>query len=162
MPGGPSSDTAMQLVKQSSQTTASLQSSSLQVSVCGKRINVSRAKARESLQSLQGMVRHAVGMEAHCFCFFDVDGRELFLDGEILDAIDQGKTPLQATLSDHAVHDFEQRREELAQMQWKVMRDQLSNLTASLQGIQSQTQDLRDQFEVYKREQRQNMDRMKA
>merc|ERR1719460_150369 len=91
-------------------------------------------------------------MESHSFCFWDANGRELPNDYEICDSIDRGSIPIQATLVGHAVHDIELQREELAQMQWKVMRDQFTALSIQLQAVRRQSNECYEQMKQQRQE----------
>lgn len=131
---------------------AMLGSEYVQVLVCGQLIQIRRDEAKASIERLQEAVQRAVGMESHSFCFWDANGRELPNDYEICDSIDRGSTPIQATLVGHAVHDIELKREELAQMQWKVMRDQFSALSIQLQAVRRQSDACYEQMKQQRQE----------
>lgn len=124
----------------------------VQVLVCGQLVQIHVDDAKASIERFEEALRQAVGMEAHSFCFWDVNGRELPNDHAICHSIDNRLTPLQATLVGHAVHDIELQREELAQMQWKVMRDQFTALTIQIQAIRRQSEECQNQMRQQKQQ----------
>lgn len=132
----------------------------LLVSACGRSVPLS-LEAGSSLTSLQSQLQTALHMEGQTFQFFDVQGTSLSSDQEIQDAVVRGQTPLCATLSDASIHYIENRREELAQMQWKLMRDQVTGATGKVAELNRRVQELSESLSTRMKEEKSNADRLR-
>jgi len=118
----------------------------LVVRVCGRSVvfqqNVS------SLAEILGVLRNELGMHDQVFEVYDSVGQKLIIDADMVQAMSDGKVPFTATLSDASIHYIENRREELAQMQWKLIRDQQTQLNAKLNAICRQVSSLETGMEA--------------
>mmetsp|Transcript_123694 Transcript_123694/g.231423 ORF Transcript_123694/g.231423 Transcript_123694/m.231423 type:complete len:611 (+) Transcript_123694:85-1917(+) len=123
----------------------------LLINACGRTVALEMQCARTILD-LQSALQTKLQMEAQTFHFFDVHGATLATDAQVHDAITQGATPLCATLTDASIHFIENRREELAQMQWKLMRDQLGVVNVKMDAIGRQSRETQTELERYKQE----------
>mmetsp|Transcript_134023 Transcript_134023/g.244468 ORF Transcript_134023/g.244468 Transcript_134023/m.244468 type:complete len:620 (+) Transcript_134023:56-1915(+) len=123
----------------------------LVVNAMGTNVQVDMQYAH-SLSDLQSALQTILQMEGQSFAFYDVSGMTLSTDGDVHDAVAKGLTPLNATLTDAAIHHIENRREELAQMQWKLMRDQLTVIHSKMGAISRQVSDTQTQMEKHKQE----------
>jgi len=118
------------------------------VSVCGRLCHMNKL---DSLGSLQRELQQCLGIEQD-FDVCDNNGRRICTDQQLEDAISGQRLPLQASLSDASVHLIENRREELAQMQWKVMRDKMQSFSLDVAQLTKQISDLQQQLEVQGKE----------
>jgi hypothetical protein len=91
-------------------------------------------------------------MEGQLFQFFDVSGTTLATDAQLAEALSRGMTPLCATLTDASIHYIENRREELAQMQWKLVRDQMTAATGKIAALNRLVTEMQGQLESVKGE----------
>jgi len=123
----------------------------LLINACGRTVALEMQCARTILD-LQSALQTKLQMEAQTFHFFDVHGATLATDAQVHDAITQGATPLCATLTDASIHFIENRREELAQMQWKLVRDQMTAATGKIAAIARQVNGTQTQLEAHKNE----------
>jgi hypothetical protein len=94
---------------------------------------------------LKETVERGIGMQQDWIQFYDCQGTKLLTDEEVSTAVSEGRAPIHATVSDHSVHNFEQRREEFAHMQWKVMRDQFTVLSLQLGHTQQQLRNMQEE-----------------
>jgi len=115
--------------------------SSLIVSACGRSVPLQFGEG-SSLVALQSQLQQSLHMEGQTFQFFDVQGSALSTDVDIYNAVTGGLTPLCATLTDASIHYIENRREELAQMQWKLIRDQVTGATAKVADLNRRVQEM--------------------
>jgi hypothetical protein len=118
------------------------------VNVCGQQLQATwqRNEAPPSLAALKETVERGIGMQQDWIQFYDNNGTKLLTDEEVSTAISDGRAPIHATISDHSVHNFEQRREEFAHMQWKVMRDQFTVLSLQLGHTQQQLKNMQEEL----------------
>lgn len=130
------------------------------VSACGRTIGVDM-KYGTSLPDLQNALQNILVMEGQLFQFFDVTGIELQTDTQLTEAVSRGQTPLCATLTDASIHFIENRREELAQMQWKLVRDHMSGTTGKIAANSRQVAEFTAQFDSYKIQNNKNVENMK-
>jgi hypothetical protein len=79
-----------------------------------------------AIVEMQEALQKALQMPGKSFDFYDANGTFLVTDMQVGDAIDQELMPLRAMLSDTSLHTLEYEQQELAQMQWKVIRDQVA------------------------------------
>ncbi|CAJ1328041.1 unnamed protein product [Effrenium voratum] len=114
------------------------------VAVCGKLFHLNNL---HSLGGLQGELQHSLGIQEQEFEVSDSTGRRICTDKQLQDAVLSSQLPLQANLSDASVHLIENRREELAQMQWKVLRDKLRSSETDMHMLRMQVSDLQQQLE---------------
>jgi len=116
---------------------------SIPVNVCGQQVHAS-CGGSPSLKVLKEAVEVAMGIQQDWIEFYDRQGTKIMTDADVEAAIADERGPINATVAGHSVHSFEQRAEELAQMQWKVMRDQLTVI-----GLQmTKNQELLKELEV--------------
>eukprot|EP00747_Dinoflagellata_sp_TGD_P193190 gnl/TRDRNA2_/TRDRNA2_59033_c0_seq1.p1 gnl/TRDRNA2_/TRDRNA2_59033_c0~~gnl/TRDRNA2_/TRDRNA2_59033_c0_seq1.p1 ORF type:complete len:638 (-),score=152.65 gnl/TRDRNA2_/TRDRNA2_59033_c0_seq1:103-1941(-) len=133
---------------------------SVLISVCGRTCSISAHDAR-SLVDLQSALQRALQMEGQSFHFFDVNGGSLTTDQQVQEAIAQGMTPLCASLTDASIHYIENRREELAQMQWKLIRDHMTGATGKIVGLSREVEEMRHQFDSHKKEVQSHTERLR-
>lgn len=119
------------------------------VTVCGRLCPV---KNFDSVGSLQKELQSVLGVQEEDFDICDSSGQRICTDQQLESAISGQRLPLQAGLSDASVHLIENRREELAQMQWKVIRDKMQSYSADLLQLTRQMSDLQQQFEMQGKE----------
>jgi len=123
----------------------------LLVSACGRTCSVDMHHTR-SIQDLQAALQHKLQMDGQIFHICDINGQLLSTDMQVSDAIAQGLTPLCATLPDKSLHHLENRREELAQMQWKLVRDQMNGHNNGVTNLTRQVNELTFEFKNHHRE----------
>jgi len=131
----------------------------LLVNTCGRTLQVDIRCAR-SLPELTKNLQLQLQMEGQAFDFFDVNGTTLSSDAQVADAITKGHVPLYAALTDQAIHFIENRREELAQMQWKLVRDQMTAASGKMAALQRQVTEMQKDFEQFKQESTSVIDRV--
>jgi len=134
-------------------------SGQLLVSACGRTLSMDMQCAR-SVMELQNALQAQLQMESQSFNFFDVNGNTLSTDSEIREAIGKGLVPICATLTDASIHFIENRREELAQMQWKLVRDQMTAAGGKLVAMQRQSAEVEAQLHQYRQESTSLIDRV--
>merc|ERR1719162_2081130 len=100
-------------------------------------------------------------MEGQNFEIFNCMGSNLVTDGDLQDALSNGHVPLAASLSDSSIHYLENRREELSQMQWKLMRDQLSGVTEKIMQLGRRVGELNESLERQEKETYGSQDRLR-
>jgi len=123
----------------------------LVVKACGQTWQIDMKHAC-SLLELQKALQLESQMESQTFSFFDVNGTTLSTDAQLHDALAQGLIPLCATLTDASIHYIENRREELAQMQWKLVRDQMTVANGKMSALARQGNDTKGQLEKFRQE----------
>jgi hypothetical protein len=123
----------------------------LLVSACGRTCQVDYASAI-SLERLQLFLQRTLQMDGQEFQVCDINGNILTTDAQVQEVIAQGLTPLCATLPDKSLHQLENRREEIAQMQWKLVRDQITNSGHQFSSLARQLSELQLQFQTFQRE----------
>lgn len=133
-------------------TIARMQSGDqLLITACGRTCSIDMRYSR-SIVELQGALQRTLQMEGQAFHILDMNGQLLSTDMQVHDAIVQGLTPLSATLPDKSLHHLENRREELAQMQWKLVRDQMTQSTNQMTQLARQLSDLQFNLQSHQRE----------
>jgi len=132
----------------------------LLVSACGRSVTID-IKTGVSLSMLQAQLQQSLHMEGQTFQFFDVQGGMISTDRDVNNAILKGQVPLCATLSDSSIHFIENRREELAQMQWKLMRDQVAGAAGKVAELHRTVSELKDFVETHKKESQSAADRLR-
>lgn len=135
-------------------------SAQLLVSVCGRSVNIDLTCA-DSLDRLQSALQSRLNMEGQLFQFFDSDGAVLTTDAQVQDAVKGSRVPLCATLTDASIHLIQNRREELAQMQWQLIRDQMTGNTGKMAVLERRVNDLEQQVGLEKQEARTSIERAK-
>lgn len=133
----------------------------LLVTACGRTCSLPRAAAN-SVSTLQSALQSNLCMEGQTFHVFDIGGTPIQTDTDLTEAIENGQTPLVATLTDATVHDIENRREELAQMQWKLIRDQMAAMLSKLGTCSRQIGELQLQQDTSARERDLGAERSRA
>lgn len=123
----------------------------LLVNACGRTVHLEMQSAR-SMLDLQNALQSSLQMEAQAFDFFDVHGQTILSDTQLHEAVTQGNTPIYASLTDASIHFIENRREELAQMQWKLVRDQMTACNGKMAALARQTDDTGKHLEEFKLE----------
>jgi hypothetical protein len=131
-------------------TELSLASGKLTVNVCGRTIGI--MEPCSTLSELQLFLQDELGMQDQVFEVFDVSGTRILLDTDLREAVADQRTPLSATLSDASIHFIENRREELAQMQWKLVRDQHNTASSKMNVIGRKLQEQDNRIEKNKRD----------
>jgi hypothetical protein len=121
------------------------------VSACGRNLQVEAAIAT-SLPALQAELQRELNMQGQAFEVFDVHGANLPTDEDLLMAVERQNTPLVATLTEGTIHYIENRREELSQMQWKVVRDSLNGIQEKIAQLGREMQGLNEEMNTHKKE----------
>lgn len=129
------------------------------VNVCGRNVTALTG-AEPSVASLQVVLQKELSLNGQSFDIFDERGVSLTTDGDLRLAISRGAT-LAANLSEASVHYIENRREELSQLQWKLMRDQVSGVAEKLVQVGHRVQELSEAVTVMKHEHEESCRRMK-
>jgi len=132
--------------------------SGVPISVCGRVCHIFEV---ESVANLQKELQNSVGMPEQDFDLTDTAGRRLVTDQQLQEAIQSMRVPLQANLSDASVHFIENRREELAQMQWKVLRDKLHGCGADVLALSNHVSELQQQHQVEAKEAEKKMEALR-
>jgi len=94
----------------------------LMINVCGRTLNLVAPSV--TMPDLQALLQDELGVPDQIFELCDCSGTPILLDSDLVEAVRENRLPLSATLSDTSIHFIENRREELAHMQWKLVRDQ--------------------------------------
>jgi hypothetical protein len=121
------------------------------VSACGRSVALD-VTATPTMMFLQNQLQAHLHMDGQTFQFFDVNGTQICTDNDLRDTIAKDQTPLCATLTDASIHYIENRREELAQMQWKLIRDQVSGSMAKHAEVTRQVAELAEALSIQKKE----------
>eukprot|EP00928_Gymnodinium_smaydae_P038595 TRINITY_DN26598_c0_g1_i1.p1 TRINITY_DN26598_c0_g1~~TRINITY_DN26598_c0_g1_i1.p1 ORF type:complete len:623 (+),score=103.32 TRINITY_DN26598_c0_g1_i1:52-1920(+) len=111
--------------------------SKIPISACGRTISLD-ASSTQTLLGLQEALQEKLQMQGQMFEVFDVNGDVLTTDSKLREAVYEKNLPLCATLTDASIHYIENRREELAQMQWKLVRDQLTGTSGKVAQLSRQ------------------------
>lgn len=138
-----------------------LSSGELLVTACGRTCTLER-EAGDSIIELKRNLQNVLSMEGQTFHVFDICGSPILTDVDLRGAIDNGHTPLVATLTDATIHDIENRREELAQMQWKLIRDQMAAILGKLGTCSRQIGELQLEMDTVTREREMGTERARA
>lgn len=133
----------------------------LHVKACGRTFGVDAGAAR-SLMELQGEVQRTLQMDGQDFQFFDGMGKPITTDMSLRETIHKGLTPLGASLSDASIHFMENRREELAQMQWKLVREKMHGCLADVQHVSRKVDEFRLHCQLQASENQSALQQMKA
>merc|ERR1719171_1889614 len=121
------------------------------VSVCGRAMEVSP----ESLSSVWLLRNELVSKLSvsgpASLQLADSSGAPIRMDEELSVAFRAGHHPLQVTLTDMALHeienkkrDMENKKEEMTQLQWQIIREQVKHFSAELASVVGQVQSVRD------------------
>lgn len=129
----------------------------LLISACGRTCSIDMHHSH-SIVELQAALQRTLQMEGQAFHICDINGQLLSTDMQVQDAISQGLTPLCATLPDKSLHHLENRREELAQMQWKLVRDQMTQSANQVTQLSRQMSEAQFQIQALQRDAVSNMD----
>lgn len=132
----------------------------LLVSACGRSVTLD-IQSGASIFILQSQLQQSLHMEGQTFQLFDVQGVMIATDRDLNDAILRGQVPLVATLSDSSIHFIENRREELAQMQWKLMRDQVAGTSGKVAELHRTIAEMKEFVETHKKECQAAADRLR-
>jgi hypothetical protein len=133
----------------------------LLVSAWGRTCSIDMQFAN-SMMDLQAALQRTLQMEGQAFHICDINGELLSTDMQVQDAIAQGLTPLAAMLPDKSLHHLENRREELAQMQWKLVRDQMKHGDDAVKSLNRQVTELQLQLKALRTEMSSNLDRIRG
>jgi len=115
----------------------------ISIAVCGRSMQID---AVFSMVALQEALQNGLSMYGQVFDVSDSYGLTLRTDLELREAIAHKRVPLSANLSEMSIHYMENRREELSQLQWKLVRDQLGGLSEKLQKFGNRVQELSDEL----------------
>mmetsp|Transcript_44331 Transcript_44331/g.77840 ORF Transcript_44331/g.77840 Transcript_44331/m.77840 type:complete len:613 (-) Transcript_44331:85-1923(-) len=124
---------------------------SVKVHACGQNLEVSFSDSM-SLAGLQMALGTELKMPSQVFEICDTRGMSIRTDNEFLGAVTTGSTPLVASLPEASIHLIENRREELSQIQWKLVRDQLAGLGEKILSIGNGLEELTDKLGIHKKE----------
>jgi hypothetical protein len=130
------------------QTTKDLRmnaGSGVTVSACGRTLHIDRQCA-STMQQMLLAVQRELSMHGQDFELLDVHGTRLESDSLLREAVAEGRTPIVAALHEASIHYIENRREELSQMQWKLIRDQLSGLGDKVVQLGRRVHELTESF----------------
>jgi len=130
------------------------------IHACGRTVLLPDVVTR--LNELQSVLQAELGMQDQIFEIFDVQGKSLILDTDVSEALVDGRVPLTANLCDSSIHFIENRREELAQMQWKLVRDQHNQAQLKLSQMVRQMSTVESTMENLQRETAMSMDRLRS
>eukprot|EP00931_Biecheleriopsis_adriatica_P029352 TRINITY_DN17439_c0_g1_i3.p1 TRINITY_DN17439_c0_g1~~TRINITY_DN17439_c0_g1_i3.p1 ORF type:complete len:202 (+),score=49.12 TRINITY_DN17439_c0_g1_i3:48-653(+) len=130
------------------------------VKACGRTFALD-VRSTSSLLDVQAEVQRTLQMEGQDFQFFDGMGKPLSTDRSLREAIDSGSTPLSASLSDASIHYIENRREELAQMQWKLVREKMHGCMAEVKQGSRQLEEFQSRMQADTAETKQAMELLK-
>lgn len=131
------------------------------VDACGRHLNVP-LQSGCTLSGLQAAMQDMLQMKGQSFEFSDTTGATLRSNNDIFEAVQQGRLPILATLSDASIHAIENRREELAQMQWKLVRDKMHGMESETAMLGRNITELRDHFRAHVEETAEKMRMMQA
>lgn len=123
------------------------------VQACGRNITMNQDEGA-SIMGMQAALQRELKMAGQVFSIADADGRELRTDLDVREALQHARLPLSAMLSDACIHFIENRREELAQMQWKLVRDQFVAATVKMTQLSRQVSELSQRLENQASEQK--------
>lgn len=127
----------------SNNNTLAAMSDTVLVIACGRSVQVGMHDAQVS-SSLKNVLQRTLNMHGQEFELYDNCGNMLITDGDLKDAVAKSLTPLTATLSEASIHYIENRREELSQMQWKLLRDKVDSLSGKVDVLTRQLSQLAD------------------
>lgn len=122
---------------------------SVYVAAYGRMIAI---EATGSLMALQRQLEGQLGATGQSLSFRDTNGQSLTSDQELMQAITLGHTPIQAsftdlTYSDTAIQSMELKKDEIAQMQWVLVREQFVALHSQIGAMATQVQSLKTDLE---------------
>eukprot|EP00747_Dinoflagellata_sp_TGD_P168365 gnl/TRDRNA2_/TRDRNA2_194575_c0_seq1.p1 gnl/TRDRNA2_/TRDRNA2_194575_c0~~gnl/TRDRNA2_/TRDRNA2_194575_c0_seq1.p1 ORF type:complete len:647 (-),score=123.45 gnl/TRDRNA2_/TRDRNA2_194575_c0_seq1:57-1910(-) len=132
-------------------TVAPVVGDEVMVDVCGHACVV-KAGSPPTLSEMQSQIQAQLQMDGQMFDFFDTDGTLLLTDAQVQETICQCRVPLKANLTDASMHYIENRREELAQMQWKLIRDQMAGATQKAANLAREVQTLSATVDQYRKD----------
>lgn len=121
------------------------------VRACGRTCNVPFDNAG-SLGEVASVLQRQLNLQEQSFEICDINGTLLQNEMQLQQALSSGLTPLSATLTDKSLHTLETQREELGQMQWKLVRDQLSSSTSQMASLARQMSEMQFQLQNNMRE----------
>mmetsp|Transcript_151328 Transcript_151328/g.267082 ORF Transcript_151328/g.267082 Transcript_151328/m.267082 type:complete len:629 (+) Transcript_151328:83-1969(+) len=130
------------------------------INACGRTVNAN-FNAIPTVPALQEMLQRELSIKGQSFDLFDDHGVSLITDGDLRYAVKRGRMPLIANLCEASIHSIEIRREELAQMQWKLLRDQVSGLAEKILSVGHRVQELSEAINGLKKEREADVDRAK-
>mmetsp|Transcript_25870 Transcript_25870/g.72151 ORF Transcript_25870/g.72151 Transcript_25870/m.72151 type:complete len:710 (-) Transcript_25870:134-2263(-) len=133
------------------------QSSVVEVAVCGRHLELD-AQACVTFQVLQNSLRKQLAMHGQEFEIVDVHGSRVVTDGDLQDAIAERRLPLVGALHEASIHYIENRREELSQMQWKLIRDQLGGLTDKVVQLARRVQEMGEALSEHRKDQERDIE----
>jgi len=131
------------------------------IHACGRTVLLPDAQITR-VNDLQSVLQAELGMQDQIFEIFDLQGKRLILDTDVVEALVDGRTPLTANLCDSSIHFIENRREELAQMQWKLVRDQHNQAQLKLSQMVRQMTTVESKMDNMMRETGMSMDRLRS
>eukprot|EP00401_Gymnodinium_catenatum_P073257 CAMPEP_0117474592 /NCGR_PEP_ID=MMETSP0784-20121206/9363_1 /TAXON_ID=39447 /ORGANISM="" /LENGTH=590 /DNA_ID=CAMNT_0005268821 /DNA_START=257 /DNA_END=2025 /DNA_ORIENTATION=- len=100
------------------------------------------------MDALHKRLEMELGMKDQAFEVKDCEGNTLATDADLHGAIASGRAPLAASLSDSSIHFIENRREELSQIQWKIVRDQQHAVSEKFRMLTLKHSELEAAFEA--------------
>lgn len=133
----------------------------MMVTACGRSVQVP-LKDAQSVSMVKEVLQRELKMHGQEFELYDNVGTVLMTDGDLRSALQSGAGPFTATLSEASIHYIENRREELAQMQWKLLRDKVDGLSGKVNLISQQMQAMNDAFASQRVEQQEGDRRLHA
>eukprot|EP00929_Paragymnodinium_shiwhaense_P112369 TRINITY_DN80627_c0_g1_i1.p1 TRINITY_DN80627_c0_g1~~TRINITY_DN80627_c0_g1_i1.p1 ORF type:complete len:474 (-),score=124.15 TRINITY_DN80627_c0_g1_i1:118-1539(-) len=125
------------------QTQLANSSETILVTACGRSVQLSIRDA-QTISLIKNALQKSLNMHGQEFELYDSVSNSLLTDGDLRDAIAKKLTPLTATLSEASIHYIENRREELSQMQWKLLRDKVDGLSTKVNVLTQQLAQLAD------------------
>jgi len=132
-------------------TQTSSGAQTLCVQVCGRLVTIP-PEASQSLSLLSRHLAQQLKISGHaCLQLADIAGNRINSDQDLVNACQQGKHPLQASMTAAALREIEQKKsevetkkEELAQFQWQVVVDQIAQLAKQVATLTAQLQGVKD------------------
>lgn len=123
----------------------------VQVDICGQLTDVSFPQDEmKSLSVLNMAIQLQLGGKGADLVFNDNAGKAILTDDELRIAVTTQNVPLRASLCDSNIHTLESKRDELAQMQWRMVRQQFTTLSDSVQGVSVDVQALNEDLAHHK------------
>lgn len=132
----------------------------LVVDVCGRSV-YAFAGVTPSLDTLQAALQRETSLTGQIFEVLDEHGSSLATDGDLRAVVERGGK-LTANLSEASVHYIENRREELSQLQWKVLRDKVSSVSEKIVQVGHKLHELSEDVTTFKHEHEESCRRMRA
>lgn len=111
----------------------------LLLTVCGRTLSMLFNNHKlQTVQAVQQFLQRELKMPNQNFELRDSSSNTIVTNGDLITVFFAGKVPLEVAMSEESIHYIENRREELAQMQWKLVRDKVDGLSSKVIQITNQ------------------------